>query len=359
MPMQSTWRRFTLTLLAGIGLLTNARADQITFKNGDRLSGSIVKVDEKQVVFKSEFAGEITAPRDSVTEIVSSNSVVVGLKGGQVLAGTLNLAGSQARVATTDAGTVTALGADVVSIRSKEEQLAYETEIDRYRNPRLIDLWTGFVDLGVAESRGNARTSTVNTGARASRTTSRDRIGVHFTSIYASNSTTGISLITANALRGGITYDLNITPKMFGFGTTELEYDEFQSLDLRFAPAGGLGYHVWKGERGYFDLMGGASLNREFFSTGLNRTSGEALLAQETSYKVNSRMALQQKLAVYPNITDRGNYRMNFDLSAVTALWKWFGWQFSFSDRLLSNPVPGRRKNDALFTTGLRLTFAK
>ena len=50
---------------------------------------------------------------------------------------------------------------------------------------------------------------------------------------------------------------------------------------------------------------------------------------------------------------------MNFDLSADTALWRWLSWQFTASDRLLSNPVPGRRKNDILFTTGVRLTFAR
>jgi hypothetical protein len=31
----------------------------------------------------------------------------------------------------------------------------------------------------------------------------------------------------------------------------------------------------------------------------------------------------------------------------------------SVSDRLLSDPAPGRKKNDLLFTTGLRLTFAR
>jgi hypothetical protein len=30
----------------------------------------------------------------------------------------------------------------------------------------------------------------------------------------------------------------------------------------------------------------------------------------------------------------------------------------SVSDRYLSDPVPGLKKNDVLFTTGLRLSFA-
>jgi len=50
---------------------------------------------------------------------------------------------------------------------------------------------------------------------------------------------------------------------------------------------------------------------------------------------------------------------MNFDTTFVTALKKWFSLQFTFSDRYLSNPVPGRKTNDVLYSTGVRLTFAQ
>ena len=50
---------------------------------------------------------------------------------------------------------------------------------------------------------------------------------------------------------------------------------------------------------------------------------------------------------------------MNFDISAVTAIHKWFSWQVTISDRFLSNPVPGRKKNDAIFSTGVRVSFGK
>ena len=50
---------------------------------------------------------------------------------------------------------------------------------------------------------------------------------------------------------------------------------------------------------------------------------------------------------------------MNFDASLVTAVRKWFSWQFAFSDRYLSDPLPGRQSNDTLLTMGARLTFAK
>ena len=62
-------------------------------------------------------------------------------------------------------------------------------------------------------------------------------------------------LTTANAVRGGIRYDLNFTEKLFGFAFTDLEFDEFQSLDLRFVAGSGLGYHIINNQRTLFDIL--------------------------------------------------------------------------------------------------------
>jgi putative salt-induced outer membrane protein len=120
-----------------------------------------------------------------------------------------------------------------------------------------------------------------------------------------------------------------------------------------------LGYHIIAKENKTFDALLGASLNREFFSTGLNRTSGEILMGEEYIQKMSAAFSVREKLTFYPNVSDTGSYRINFDASGVTTLRKWLAWQVSISDRFLSNPVGGRQKNDVLFTTGIRVTFAR
>jgi hypothetical protein len=290
---------------------------------------SVVKTDGKELVFKSELAGVVTIPWDAVVGITSQEPLTIGLRDGQVAVGPVETEGQSFVIATKDAGTLTAPKPAIIFIRSKDEQNAYEAEIERYRHPSLTDLWTGFVDLGLASAQGNARTSNVNVSAAASRSTSRDKIEVNFTSLYASSNVSGVSLVTANAIRGGIRYNLNISPMVLGFGSTDLEYDEFQNLDLRFSPAGGLGWRLIDNERTMFNVLGGASLNREFFGTGLNRTSGEMLVGQEFTHKLTKIAGIAQKFIMYPNLTRRGEYRMSFDVSAVTTLRKWLGWQFS------------------------------
>ncbi|MGA2327394.1 MAG: DUF481 domain-containing protein [Bryobacteraceae bacterium] len=346
-------------LFPAILLCLPAWAGQITLKNGDRLSGAVVRSDEKSLVFKSELAGTVTVAWDSVVAISSSEPLHVGLRDGQVVVGPVETAGQKLEIATKDAGKVVAPKEAVRFLRSKEEQAAYDAQVERYSHPRLTDLWTGFVDVGVAMAQGNAKTSNLNVSANANRATSRDKIEVNFTSLYASNSVGGVSQVTANAIRGGIRYSLNVTPKVLAFGSTDLEYDEFQKLDLRFSPTGGVGWHAVKDERTTLDLLGGVSLNREFFATGLNRTSGEALIGQMFSRKLSKAAGITEKFTIYPNVTNGGAYRMNFDISAVTSIRKWLGWQLSFSDRFLSDPLPGLKKNDILFTSGIRLTFAR
>ena len=344
-------------------------ADQVNLKNGDRISGTIVKFDGKNLVLKSEFAGDVTIPWTAVTGITSTTPLNVGLKSGQMVVGTVQGSESTIDVATKETGTVSAPRDTVVSIRSPEEQAAYDAQIERYRNPRLVDLWTGFLDLGFAQSAGNAETKTFNLSASAARTTTRDKISAYFTSIYSKGQVqgTGLSGATANAKRGGIGYNLNIRKKWFAFGSVGLESDEFQSLDLRFVPAGGLGYHAIAREMTTLDLQVGGALNREFFSVPINpslgpdsprdRTTGEALLGDVFMHKFTRLSAVQEKFFFYPGFS--GGNRINFDITFLTAVRKWLNWQISFSDRYLSQPVQGRKSNDTLFTTGARLTFAK
>jgi hypothetical protein len=115
-----------------------------------------------------------------------------------------------------------------------------------------------------------------------------------------------------------------------------------------------------------FDLFGGGSFEQEYFSpnpptvlTSLTRKSGEILAGEELNTKLNSRMTLSERFALYPNLSNAGNYRYQFDASAATKMKKWLSWQITFSDRFLSDPLPGLKKNDLLLTTGVRLTFGK
>ncbi len=343
-------------------------ADQVSLKNGDRLSGSTIKYDGKNLILKSDMGGDVTVPWENVTGLTSTQPLNITLKDGQKIVGLVTTEGTGFKIATKDTGSVTAARENVQYIRSDAEQKTYDTEIDRYKNPRLIDLWTGNFDLGFTQTAGNTETETFTLGAKAIRTTTRDKITVTYTQIYSTSNASGPNLTTANAKRGGIDYNLNVAPKMFVFGLVDLENDQFQSLDLRFAPAGGVGYHAVKTANTIFDLSLGASMDKEFFSASpttpagsplLNKTYAEVLFGEELTHKFSKTVSMHEQLAFYPNVSSTGNYRLNFDISGAAAIKKWMAFQISASDRYLSDPLPGRKTNDILFTTGLHFVFAK
>lgn len=348
-----------VAILAVILFATVAMADQIVLKNGDRLTGSIVQSDGKTLTIQSEFAGAVNIPLDAITQITSDKPLYVTLKDSQMLLGSIGTADGKLAVRTVDAGTVTISQDTIQTIRSKEEQDAYQTQIDRLRNPSLSDLWNGALDTGLSLTRGNTETITYNFGVTASRATTRDKISGYITALYARNSSTGTSLVSANAKRGGARYDLNLTSKVFAFGLGDLENDEFQELDLRLTFGGGMGWHAKKTERTSFDIFGGASLNRESFSTGLTRSSAEMLIGEELTYKASGRTSFRERAVLFPNMTESGEYRFNFDAGAVTLLNTWLGWNVTFSDRYISNPIAGLKSNDVLLSTGLRVTFGR
>ena len=69
--------------------------------------------------------------------------------------------------------------------------------------------------------------------------------------------------------------------------------------------------------------------------------------------------ALYQNMRFFPNLSDTGEYRLNFDLGANTRLARWLTWNVALSNRMLSNPVPGRQRNDLLYTTGIGVIFGR
>ena len=70
-------------------------------------------------------------------------------------------------------------------------------------------------------------------------------------------------------------------------------------------------------------------------------------------------MTLSERFAFYPNLRNTGSHRYAFDTSAATKLKNWLSWQITFSDRFLSDPLPGLKQNDLLLSTGVRLTFGR
>lgn len=250
---------------------------------------------------------------------------------------------------------MTVAPADLTTMRNADEERAYE----RLLKPGWLDLWSGTGTVGVSGANGNAKTFTFTAGAAVARVTNTDKTSLTFSAIKASALANGLTSETAEAVRGGIAYDHNLTPRLFASVFNDYEYDKFQSLDLRTTFGGGGGLHVIKNERSKLDLALGGDYNHSSFSTGLKRDLAELEWGDDYNLKFNSRTSLVQSFRMFNDLTETGNFRVNGDLSLSTKLTKWLTWNLSLSDRFLSDPVPGRKTNDWLYTTGVGFIIAK
>jgi putative salt-induced outer membrane protein YdiY len=335
----------TLWLVPAMALM----ADQITMENGDRVTGSIIKKDGATLTVNSAFFGTITLPWEQV-ESVSSEGPLNVVIAGSTVQGAIKVADGRMDVA----GRVAAIS-EVVAIRNAAEQAAYE----RMLAPGWTQLWAGSASLGWAGTAGNARTQTLSTGFNLARVTRGDKTSLYFNTVNSSATVNGVNNETARAVRGGVAYSRNIAARAFLNVFNDYEYDRFQNLDLRFVLGGGAGVNLLKSERVRLDLLGGGAYNRETFATPLTRDSAEAYWGNDYNNKLNSITTIVQSFRMFNNLSETGDYRVNFDLGSTTKLGKWLNWNLNFSDRYLSNPAIGRKRNDVLYSTGIGVTFAQ
>ncbi len=346
-------RHFVATCLVLLGLSAQILADEVKLKNGDRVTGTIVKADGKTLVVKTDYAGVITISAEAVAQIASDQPLYFALAEGKTVVGKVETKEGKYEVVTNDATQVSLEPSTVQAIRSQAEQDEYE----RYLKPGWLDLWSGGGDFAYALTTGNTRSTTIALGMNLARQTRRDKTTLYAAYINDKNKRSGISETTANVIRGGARYEIDLTSRIAAFGFADFEYNEIQLLDLRAVFGGGLGYYLVKNERTQFQVFGGGAYNRENFATGLTRNSGELLIGEELITKISDRVLFKERLQFFPNLSETGEYRITFDASLSTKLTTWLTWNLTASDRYISNPPLGSRNNDLLLTTGVGVTL--
>ena len=239
-----------------------SQAEQVTLKNGDRLTGAIVSMDGKKLVVKTSYAGDVSIDWGEVTQFSSDTPLVITRTDKQVLSGTVATEGQDVMITTAQGSQKLAL-ADVSAMRSPADQAVYEKSL----HPGMLEGWAGGGSFGFALARGNSETTNLALGFDATRKTAKDEWVVDAASVYTTDAKTSVT--SANSFQGLIRYDHNLTKRLFAYGAFAGGYDELQNLNYRITPGGGLGFHAIASERTTLDLLGGFGYTRESYTTGL------------------------------------------------------------------------------------------
>lgn len=223
--------------------------------------------------------------------------------------------------------------------------------------PPADGLWRGSLSAGVTNATGNKNSFSAALNADAVRVTEVNRMTGKLLSLYGRREENGVSELTAGLFRASARYDRDLSAKAYAFLGYELEKDKLADLKWRNSPSLGAGLHLYKSETFTFDIFAGYAYNRETLYEGTTRSFNEGLLGEETSHRTPGGMTFNQRLAIYPNLTESGEYRVVFDAGFLAPVIDRWNLSVKYSARYQSNPPLGVEKQDTILFTGLQYSW--
>ena len=308
-----------------------AFANEVTLKNGDRVSGKIVSRTEETIVIETEYAGTVTIDADFVKEV------------------------SEDEARPEAAEPVQAADAKPATAPEPKRVPKIFGEGPLYG---LVSGWDGNANIGISYTSGNSETTTMTSGIRATKNGGDDKLTVYLRSQWHSNRNSGSMVTTQNAVWGGLRYDRDLNDRVFAFGSYDFERDRPKGLNLRSVVGGGVGHHTIKNDKTELEVLIGGAWNRSW-QAGPNTDTPEAFFGNTLKHKFHERLKVQQTFTVSQNITDRNEFRYIFDATLSADVTKRIGWFITVGDRFNNDPVGNAKRNDLLLTTGMRWNFGK
>jgi len=351
--------KLTLTsLLALVCFAGSGRADVVTLKNGDRVSGTLLTIKGGTLQLKADILGDLSIPMAQVATYSVAKPVALIIKGQEPVEGLLELtpSGDWQVKANGHAQTLAAAKVDTIMPADTYQSLVVA-------RPKLWQAWKGNASLGESIQHGNQSTNTFTTTLDAVRERpaapifqSHARTNFGFMTLLSHASEMDNS-VTSRTLSTNLRQDFLFTPSAFVFGLAQLDHVSTQGLYLRQTYGAGMGKDVVKGSRTTFSVIGGLTYQHEKFIDGQSDTSANGLVGEKLGVQFTKRVRLDNSFNFYPNFSQSGEYR--FDTATVFSLriYNRLSLNTGVIDLYLSNPPAGNKNNNITFSTGIGYTF--
>ena len=243
------WDRLAASLLAAALCLPSAGlADELIFKNGDRLSGTVVRLEEGKLSFDSAVVGSVSVALDALESFTTQQPIELHLTDGRVVSD---------RVVRADSGSVRFAG--------DRSQVGF-AEIEGI-NPEPVR-WHGSVAAGLTIERGNTDSQNANIEFKVRRTADNYRFNMRLRYKGERSRSGGADYQTDDRIyRGTTQYDRFLRDRLFAYGRLRGERDGLADLDLRTITGSGLGYQLFNRSDLSFHIQGGLAWVHEVYGT--------------------------------------------------------------------------------------------
>jgi len=273
-------------------------ADEVFFKNGDRLTGKIEQLVDGKLVFKSDLTGTVTIDISNIQTLSSDAPIKVHLKDGTLL---------NQKVLKADPNRFAIEGTE--ALKAQEFELAAISAINPPTEPK--PKWTGNISAGLTSTHGNTRAETISASVNLTKRTEKDRtqVSADYARGRQKDPDTGEMKTTEDWWRTKGKYDYFFTKKLYGYMDGRYEKDAIAQLDRRVIVGSGCGYQWIESEDMNFSTeVGLASLYEKFD----NQTSSNSEISVQAGYNLDKQLMEKVKfihnLTWYPSIEKFSDY---------------------------------------------------
>ena len=297
-----------LTLLALALTSLDARAqndDVLIFRNGDRLTGEVERLDRGRLFFDTDATPEIAVEWDEVAYLTSNQQFEIEMESGAIFLGSLSGTDEPGQLSIQ-----TASGAIEIPMR----QAVIMTPIEETFIEQLeIDITMGYNFTKASDL------SQLNLGVDVGYRRERNGLNLAFDTVMTDETDDSTQRQNLN-----LSYDRFFDNRWVTRGLMSFERNDQLGIDLRSSIGGARGRYLRQTNQQRLVVYGGLILNREEVDgtnalpgADLTEDSVEALgavVAEWFRYD-EPELDISSSLVVYPSLSESGRVRTEFDLS--------------------------------------------
>lgn len=356
----AVWLAVCAGSVAHVACVATARADVVHTADGSRLVGTIKVMSGDKLVIETDIAGRLEIDAAKVVAVETSAPVTVEFDSGDRLVGVMTApGGGDSSVMQTALGELEVDAGRIKSmwrVGEPSPEVVAERELAAKRLEAYKPDWNFTLEAGVNMTEGNTETLNARGRLDLKRKTQDDLLAFFLAADYAENN----DIRNRNEIRGGVTYENDLTQKWFWYSRLLLEYDEFENLDLRSLAAAGVGYYWIRRPEHELKNRMGVGYRHEAYNDGVTRD--EAVLDLGLDYRVDIAPWLQfTHTANYsPEFEDFDNYRLDFDTALLVPLKPdVLKFKIGMRNEYNSRPRGGLERLDNTYYANLVITLVK
>jgi len=206
-------------------------ADQLHLENGDIITGKMIRMENQKLVFKTDYAGEISVDWEKIVKLITEDPIKVILSDGSFLEG---FTGETVRNKMTLK--------TVKTEASAQFKLAEVKAINPADKP-LVKIKV-LANVGINQERGNTDTDKAHLDGEFSARTEKNR----FILGGELNKEKDRGATSSEDWKAYGNYSHFLTEKWFFYALSLFEHDKFADLDLRSTLGGGAGYQFFESD---------------------------------------------------------------------------------------------------------------